>query len=120
MSGRPTEGAIWASVAETLRNTVLPSLTDAHARNVTTQLIGLAIYARDRGDDPSDQRLVELAQALGPAAGRDVLRSCAAVLADSEHPTYAAVCEVLKRHLDEDLATEAVLLEAFRGRLPHG
>jgi hypothetical protein len=109
---------MWESVAETLRNTVLPNVTDPFVRDTTIQLIGLALYARDRGDDPSDQRLVELAQALGPAGGQDVLRSCTAVLSDPDHPAYGAVREILVRHLDEDRASEAVLLEAFRGRLP--
>jgi hypothetical protein len=97
---------------------LLPNVTDPFVRETTIQLIGLAIYARDRGDDESDQRLVELALALGPAGGQDVLRSCTAVLSDPEHQAYGAVRQILVRHLDEDLASEAVLLEAFRGRLP--
>jgi hypothetical protein len=117
MSGRLSDRAMWASVAETLRHTVLPIVTDPFVRDTTIQLIGLALYARDR-DDESDQRLVELAQALGPAGGQDVLRSCTAVLSDPDHAAYSAVREILLRHLDEDLASEAVLLEAFRGRLP--
>lgn len=118
MSGRLSDRAMWASVAETLRHTVLPIVTDPFVRDTTIQLIGLALYARDRGDNPSDQQLIELAQALGSAGGQDVLRSCTAVLSDPDHAAYSAVREILLRHLDEDLASEAVLLEAFRGRLP--
>jgi hypothetical protein len=118
MSDRPNDNALWASVAETLRHTVLPNLTDPHARNVTIHLIGLAVYARQRGDDVTDERSAELAVALGASGGQDVLRSCTAVLADPEHLAYQAVRNVLVRHLDDDLAAEAVLLEAFRGHLP--
>lgn len=57
-------------------------------------------------------------QPWGPAAGQDVLRSCIAVLADPYHRVHADIREILERHLDEDLATEAVLLNAFRGQLP--
>jgi hypothetical protein len=111
---------MWASVADTLRHTVLPKVTDPHARNATIQLIGLALYAGKRSDDPSAQRFDELLAALGPDVTGDVLSACSAVLNDHDHPASDAVRHVLMRHLDEDLAEEAVLLEAFRGRLPDG
>lgn len=120
MTDRPSDAALWASVADTLRRTVLPALIDPHARNATIQLIGLATYAGERGADRTSQRLDELAAALGPAAGQDVLRSCTAVLSDPYHPAYRVVRAMLERHLGEDLDTEAVLLEALRGRLPDG
>ena len=120
MTDRPSDGALWASVADTLRSTVLPTLTDPHARQATIELIGLAIYAGRRGTDPTARRLDELASALGAAAGQDVLRSCIAVLADPYHRANGLIREILERHLDEDLETEAVLLEAFRGRLTDG
>ncbi len=120
MSGRPSDAALWASMAETLRDTVLPNLTDPYARNATIQLIGLAAYARHRGTDPTRRRLEELAAVLGPAAGQDVLRSCIAVLADPYHRMHTPIREILERHLDDDLESEAVLLEAFRGQVPRG
>ena len=120
VSDRPSEAALWASVADTLRRTVLPTLTDPQARQATIELIGLAIYARERGEDPSARRLDELAAALGAGAGQDVLRSCTAVLADPNHPASRAVRAILRNHLDEDLDTEAVLLEASEGRLGDG
>ena len=86
----------------------------------TIQLIGLAIYAGRRGNDPTRRRLEELAAVLGPAAGQDVLRSCVAVLADPYHRVHAPIREILERHLDEDLESETVLLEAFGGQVPHG
>lgn len=120
MSERPSDGALWASMADTLRCTVLPHLTDLHARSATIQLIGLAVYAGRRGSDPTRRRQEELAAAMGAAAGQDVLRSCIAVLADPYHRAHATIREILERHLDEDLETEAVLLKAFRGQVPDG
>jgi hypothetical protein len=107
-------------MAETLRDTVLPNLTDPYARTATIQLIGLAVYAGRRGSDPTRRRLEELASVLGPAAGQDVLRSCIAVLADPYHRVHAPIREILERQLNEDLQTETVLLEAFREELPRG
>lgn len=118
MTTRPSESALWASVADTLRHTILPDVTDEHARSATIQLIGLAIYAGRRGTDPTQRRLDELRSELGGAAGQDVLRSCAAVLADPHHRAHHVIREILEQHLDEDLETEGVLLEALRGRLP--
>lgn len=120
MSGRPSNEAMWASVAETLRDTVLPHVTDPHARNATIQLIGLAVYAGQRGVDPARRRMEELSAAMGFAAGQDVMRSCMAVLADPYHRAHSIIREILERHLDEDLATESALLEAFRGQVPRG
>jgi hypothetical protein len=120
VNDRPSDAALWASMAETLRDTVLPNLTDPYARAATIQLIGLAVYAGRRGSDPTRRRLEELASVLGPAAGQDVLRSCIAVLADPYHRVHAPIREILERHLNEDLQTETVLLEAFRGEVPRG
>lgn len=120
VSERPSDGALWASMADTLRSTVLPHLSDPHARSATIQLIGLAVYAGRRGSDPSRRRQEELAAAMGAAAGQDVLRSCIAVLADPYHRAHATIREILERHLDEDLEIEAALLKAFRGQVPNG
>jgi hypothetical protein len=111
---------MWASVAETLRTTVLPTLTDPEARSATIQLIGIAIYARRRGNDPERRRLDELSEALGGSAGQDVLRSCIAVLADPYHREHRQIREILEAHLDEDVETEAVLLKALTGQVPNG
>jgi len=120
MSGRPSNEAMWASVLETLRDTVLPHVSDPHARSATIQLIGLAAYAGRRGADPTRRRIEELSAALGAAAGQDVLRSCMAVLSDPYHRAHSTVREILERHLDEDLAIESAMLDAFRGRVPDG
>jgi hypothetical protein len=120
MTDRPSDDAIWASVAATLRTTVLPHLTDPQARTATIHLIGLASYASRRGPDPNLERLQELTSALGGAAGQDVMRSCFAVLADPDHSAHQALREILERHLEEDIEAEAVLLEARRGQVPGG
>ena len=120
MSDRPSDAALWASVADTLRATVLPNLTDAYARTAAIQLIGLAVYAGKRGSDPTRRRQDELSAALGPATGQDVMRSCIVVLADPYHRAHSAIREILERHLDEDLEGEVALLKAFRGQVADG
>jgi hypothetical protein len=120
VSDRPSDAALWAAMASTLRATVLPNLTDPYARSVTIQLIGLAGYAGRRGSDPTRRRHEELSAALEGAAGQDVLRSCMAVLADPYHRAHSTIREILERHLDEDLENEAALLMAFRGQVPDG
>jgi hypothetical protein len=141
--GRPTDEALWHSVATTLRDVVLPDVDDPHTRQVVIQLVGVACYARDRGLDPTAERLAELADVLDalaadgsqlvvgswPVGGRRdaaaILNACASILAacvDESDPAASDVRDrlrpVLVRHLEEDLAGEAVMLEAFRGRLP--
>ena len=120
VNDRPSDAALWASVADTLRNTVLPQLTDAHARDTTIQLIGLAGYAGRRGNDPTRRRHEELAAALGAAAGQDVMRSCIAVLVDPYHRENNTIREILERHLDEDLERETVLLKALQRQVLNG
>ena len=123
---------------------------DPHVRQVAIHLVGLASYAGRRGPDPMPARIDELADLLDAAAragsplvaGRwtegsprtanDVLTAAGAVLAaaaesdtmDTPDDGGDAVRDDLRaallRHLDEDLATEDVLLGAFRGRLPDG
>jgi hypothetical protein len=120
VSDRPTDKAMWASVADTLRSAVLPHLTDPEARAVTTQLIGMAIYAGRRGNDPTRKRTEELTDALEGAAGQDVLRSCIAVLADPHHRIHHLIRDMLERHLDEDIETETALTQALGGQVPNG
>jgi hypothetical protein len=120
VNDRPSDAAIWASMAQTLRATVLPSLTEPHARNAAIQLIGLANYASRRGSDPTRRRQEELAAALEGAAGQDVLRSCIAVLADPYHRAHFTIREILERHLDEDIENETMLMTALQGQIPNG
>ena len=140
--GRPTDAAMWTSVAVTLRRAVLPAIEDPHTRRLVVQLVGLATYARDRGRDPTAERVAALADALDVlsldsnpivadlwtrAHGRDaqtVMAVCADVLAaalDAEETSRREVHARLRRlmldQLETDLASEEVLLGAFRGRL---
>ncbi|HEY0518970.1 MAG TPA: hypothetical protein VGC84_05705 [Ilumatobacteraceae bacterium] len=120
MSERPSDEAIWASVAQTLRRTVLPYVSDPQARSATIQLIGLATYASRRGPDVEGERIAELTKALGGAAGQDLMRSCFAVLADPDHPAHEDIRSIFERHLEQDLASEEALLQARRGQVPGG
>jgi hypothetical protein len=143
--GRPTNESMWASVAVTMRRAVLPAIEDPHTRQLVIQLVGLATYARDRGPDPTTERVAALAGALDaltldsnpivaerwtPTSGRDagtVMAICADVLAAaldadeaSRRQVHARLRRLMLDQLDADLASEQVLLGAFRGRLADG
>jgi hypothetical protein len=120
MNDRPSDAAIWASVATTLRTAVLPHVSDPEARSSALQLIALATYASRRGQDPGRERLEELARALGGSTGQDVMRSCFVVLADPQHSANQPLREILQRHLEEDLEAEARMLEVRRGQVSGG
>jgi hypothetical protein len=120
MTDRPTDEAIWASVANTLLTAVLPHVSDPQARSSALQLIALANYASRRGPDLGDERREELAAALGGSAGQDVMRSCFVVLANPEHSAHQPLREILQRHLEEDLEVEAKMLEVRRGQVSGG
>ncbi len=65
----PSDDDLWASVDDTLRNVILPALTDEWARSAALQLMGVATYARERGADPHPARVAELAGALSSLGG---------------------------------------------------
>ena len=139
---------MWTSVVATLREVVLPGLDDPHRRQVAIHLMGVAAYARDRGADPNPaarvrarrgprrsrpgrQRAGAAALARGRAPDpRDVLAATSAVLVaavdagaadgsgDDAGRAQAALRPILARHLADDLATEEVMLRAFRGVVP--
>ena len=135
---------MWKCVEDTLRTVVLPALSDEFARASVVHLVGLARYATERGPDHSVQRVAEVAAALDalshhalvarhwtptsprtPDAVMDVaayvLADCAGIVGDDDDAAAdvrAALRTLLVTHLDEDLAGNAVLLSAFRGRLP--
>ena len=137
---------MWKCVEDTLRTVVLPALSDEFARASVVHLVGLARYASERGPDPSAARVAEVAAALDalshhalvarrwtPTCQRtpdavmdvaaDVLADCVGIADDdADHDAAAQVRAALRTllvtHLDEDLAGNAVLLSAFRGRLP--
>jgi hypothetical protein len=103
---RPSDRALWHAVVETLREGVLPHVTDEHAALQTQRLIGLALYARDRGDDPQPHRDHAIEALIG---GDDP----AVVLADATDPRRPRLHALLVTHLDADLAAEQVLLTHF-------
>lgn len=130
---RPSDEALWASVAETLRTVVLPALDEGtHVHATAVQLVGLAAYASSRGADPSASRRAALDAALAglganplvPAEGTTEERVAAALAAaagrvdDDASAARDALRPLLLAHLDADLAATAGLGEAFRGRLP--
>ena len=120
MIDRPTDEAIWASVANTLLTAVLPHVSDPQARSSALQVIALASYASRRGPDLGNERREELAAALGGSAGQDLMRSCFVVLADPKHSANQPLREILQRHLEEDLKVEAELLKVRRGQVSGG
>jgi hypothetical protein len=114
---------------------------------VAIHLVGLATYAARRGPDPTPVRIDEIADLLDAAARAgdalvterwtagaprtpaEVLSAAGAVLSaavetDAPDDDGGGIRDelraVLVRQLDDDLATEDVLLGAFRGRLPDG
>jgi hypothetical protein len=103
---RPSDDALWTAVIETLRTAVLPHVGEPFAVLQTQRLIGLASYARDRGDDPSEHRRAAIAALIGDD---DVT----AVLLDPNDLRGDRLRALLVHHLDADLASEAVLLEHF-------
>ncbi len=103
---RPSDPALWHAVVETLRDDILPHVSDAHAALQTQRLIGLAMYARDRGDDPRTHR----DHAIEALLGDD---DPTAVLADAADPRRTRLQALLVAHLDADLAIEHVLLTHF-------
>jgi hypothetical protein len=146
--GRPSDAAMWTSMVATLHDVVLPGLDDPHRRQVAIHLMGVAAYARDRGADPNPARALELASALdglvrdgnelarrhwreGAAPDpQGVLAATSAMLVaavdagssgglgDDASRAQAALRPILARHLADDLATEEVMLRAFRGVVP--
>ena len=132
---RPSDGALWASVVQTLRDVVLPAVTDDFARITVVQLIGLAHYARTRDEDPTAPRAEAVAAALDTLTGcslvsehwqqhadrdpaavlraaSDVLVACIALPDDDPDAVAirAGLRPLLLAQLDADLAGNAVLM----------
>jgi hypothetical protein len=136
---RIDDDELWAAVEATVRDTLLPDLSDEWARSAAVQLIGIARYARHRGSDPTGDRSQELAEALdelstdgneivaavwpdaGLTANAAVARCLAAAVTRSD-AVAATVTERLRPividQLEDDLENTAPLIDFFRGRLP--
>jgi hypothetical protein len=136
----PSDAEMWRSVEATVRNVLLPSISDEWARVITVQLVGMARYAATRPGDQTAARVVELAETLDRLAGnpvvaahwpsqstepRAVLAAVSAVLGDAVSrddeagdEVRAGLRTIVSRHLDEDLAVSGMLMPYFRGQLP--
>lgn len=140
VTGQPTAAELWRGVEATVRDVLLPALTDDWAHAAAVQLVGLARYAQRRPADPTGERAAELAAALDSLGHNvhvaahwrgddvvevaDVLAAVAAVLvaavdddgADGDE-VRAVLRPIAVRHLDEELAVTGPLVAAFRGQL---
>lgn len=131
---RPSDEALWVSIEDTLRDVILPSLTDEFARLSAAQLVGLAEYARRRRDDPRDARSIELTAILNDMSSNTIvaanwpqhdLSAClSAILVAALTRSDPDGDEVRQRlrpvvvaHLDQDLSASSVLGRPFRGGL---
>ena len=136
----PSDPEMWRSVEATVRNVLLPSISDEWARVITVQLIGMARYAATRPSDATSPRIVALAETLDTLSGNPVvaahwpsqsteppavLAAVSAVLADAvtrddeaADEVRAVLRSIVSSHLDEDLAVTGMLMPYFRGQLP--
>jgi hypothetical protein len=135
-----TDAEILRSVEVTIREQLLPALPadQAWARAVAVQLAGLVRYAIRRGPDATVARIDELADALTSLSHNDLVsaawagdRSQRAVMAAMSEVLVAAVTRadgaadevravlrpLVVRQLDDELASTAPLVDAFRGKL---
>jgi hypothetical protein len=135
-----TDEQILRSVELTVRDVLLPAIPEeeAWARAVAVQLVGLVRYAIGRGEDRTEARVAELAEVLaamadneivaaswdGERSQRSVMAATGAALVASidRHDRAAAAVRrelrpVVARQLDDELASTAPLVDAFRGRL---
>jgi hypothetical protein len=138
LSPRLTDAELWRSVEHTLREIVLPALPEgeAWARAAVVQLHGLVRYAALRPADAGQARSAELADALesirtnellewdGSTVPEVVAAAAGRALATAVGRSDAAAEEVRRtlrpivvRHLDDELASTAPLVAAFRGVL---
>lgn len=135
-----TDDEILRSVEVTIREQLLPALPadQAWARAAAVQLVGLVRYAQRRAPDRTAERVDELAGVLASLSGNELVaaawdgdRSQRAVMTAASAALTAAVPRtddaadevrtvlrpVLVRQLDDELASTAPLVAAFRGQL---
>ncbi len=137
MTAWPEDDDLWRSVESTLREVIIPALDDDWAALCAVQLVGLARYARTRGDDPRPTRDAELARILGeqrdnPLVDWDGDPGHTSVMAATSAALVRAVGRdgpdavdvrarlrpVLVEHLDDDLIRSDPTMRGFRGHLP--
>ena len=136
---RPDDDELWAAVEATVRDVLLPDLTDEWARACAVQIVGLARYARERPPDDGFERDAALAAVLDGLADagngivlavwpdseigvHDAVARCLAAAVVADDPDAEAVRLQLRPlvvdQLGDDLAASSSLLDYFRGRLP--
>lgn len=133
---RLSDADLWRGVEFTVRNVLLPAIDDEWARAAAIQLVGVARYASRRPADHATEQAAEVAAVLASllhnplvvqpadATPRSILEAAGATLAAAVGNDGAAGDEVrtvlrplLLRHLDEEFAITAPLVNAFRGKL---
>jgi hypothetical protein len=135
----PTDQQMWRAVEATVHNVLLPSIADDWARVAAVQLVGMARFAQQRPADPLPARVAELRGVLDalaanpivaahpPSAAGDegVLAAVGEVLADAvarDDPPAEEIRDqlrtIVRRQLDDDLASSGMLMPYFRGELP--
>src|SRR6478609_4664528 len=108
---RPTDDALWRCVSDTLEDVILPALRPGFERDSARQLTGVARYALSRPADRSAERASELARLLDLPSDAGLgacLTAASSALVAGAAPELRGV---LLRHLGEDVATAAPLLE---------
>ena len=135
-STRPSDAAILASMAATLRAVLHDDGIDeigGFLRTSVVQAIALAEHACRRGPDPARDRFDELSAALDSLVGNELVArhwpgdpyvAASGVLVaavgrtdDDADQARAVIRPILVAHLDADLSATPALLDAFRGRL---
>ena len=138
LSDRLSDDELWRGVEATVRDVLLPALTDDWARAAAVQLVGVIRYARRRPADPLDARVDELRAVLhdlgdNPLVVANPLRAgdaadvfavvgrilAAAVADDGLHADEVrrVLRPVVVRQLDDELEVTGPLVAAFRGQL---
>ncbi len=129
---------LWLSVEATVRQVLLPAISDPWAAAAAAQLAGLAAYAADRPPDQRAQRAAELAEVLDRLRGNDLVDAhwsaealsgdavleavgrvlAAAVTRDDRagDEVRARLRPVVVRQLDDELAVTGRLVDVFRGK----
>ena len=136
--GRLSDAEILRAVDATVLGVLLPALRDDAdwARAAAVQLVGLVRYAAGRGPDRTAARIDALAAVLTRLSGNELVTWDGARTRESVHTAAGAALAasvgrddptgdevrrelrpVVVRHLDDELAETAPLVEAFRGRL---
>lgn len=131
----PADHDLWRCVESTVRDVVAPAIEDPEVHLVAEQTVALAQHARTRPEDPTVERAAEVGRALDDLADNPLVvdewpivsNRPGDVLAAASRVLVAAIGEggaaadavrsrlrpVLVRHVDDDLAVTAQLLDVL-------